>query len=189
MLPDVDSGERNWPNDRARKIWETVKEAQEAALTSLEKKEVRAMDVDRAARDVIEREGWGIYFNHRLGHGGGLQSKSLQIELSRCHTNDLNFHSSRTSVFKFWKSSNPQDWRMLFERTWDIHRSRCRYRRKWNRCTIRGYVEKNRSRLRIIEWESFSIKSLGAVVLFELYTLYIMHYNSYFSKVIYRSND
>lgn len=74
MLPDLDFGDRNWPNDRARKIWETVKEAQEAALTSLETKVVRAMDVDRAARDVIEKEGWGIYFGHRLGHGGGLQT-------------------------------------------------------------------------------------------------------------------
>ena len=64
---------QTWPNERARKIWETVHRAQEAALDALNKTEVAASDVDRAARDVISREGWAQYFTHRLGHGIGLQ--------------------------------------------------------------------------------------------------------------------
>ncbi len=33
---------------------------------------VTAHDVDRAARSVIEKAGYGEYFNHRLGHGIGM---------------------------------------------------------------------------------------------------------------------
>ena len=33
---------------------------------------VTAHDVDRAARSVIEKAGYGEYFNHRLGHCIGM---------------------------------------------------------------------------------------------------------------------
>lgn len=35
---------------------------------------VRAGDVDRAARAVIDRAGYGLYFTHRVGHGIGMES-------------------------------------------------------------------------------------------------------------------
>ncbi|ONH64080.1 Xaa-Pro dipeptidase [Streptococcus parauberis] len=46
----------------------------EAQLTAQEfiKPGVTAAQVDAAARDVIERAGYGEYFNHRLGHGLGM---------------------------------------------------------------------------------------------------------------------
>lgn len=77
-LDGGEEGKSKWPDERAKKVWETVREAQEAALDSLVTKReggsgrrdtVRAMDVDRAAREVITREGWGNRFSHRLGHG------------------------------------------------------------------------------------------------------------------------
>lgn len=73
MLPNNKNGEKLWPNERAKRIWETVKLAQLAALESLSIKDVRAKEVDKSARDVITKEGWGIYFSHRLGHGLSLQ--------------------------------------------------------------------------------------------------------------------
>ena len=33
---------------------------------------VRAMDLDKIARDVITEAGYGEYFTHRLGHGLGI---------------------------------------------------------------------------------------------------------------------
>jgi Xaa-Pro dipeptidase len=35
---------------------------------------IRAGDVDRAARAVIEQAGYGPYFTHRVGHGIGMES-------------------------------------------------------------------------------------------------------------------
>ncbi|KAK4693021.1 hypothetical protein P7C70_g9013, partial [Phenoliferia sp. Uapishka_3] len=77
MLPDLPSRgshgrmtkKQQWPSARAEKIWKTVHRAQEAALKVLESEEVYAAEVDRAAREVIEEEGWGERFTHRVGHG------------------------------------------------------------------------------------------------------------------------
>ncbi|GAA5873177.1 hypothetical protein JCM16303_006961 [Sporobolomyces ruberrimus] len=82
MLPDVHSCRHKepvcaWPNERAKKIYETVQRAQRAGLDALMTPNstdvVYAANVDRAARDVISAEGWGEYFTHRLGHGIGLE--------------------------------------------------------------------------------------------------------------------
>ncbi|TNY24483.1 peptidase M24 [Rhodotorula diobovata] len=81
MLPDPPASRlprnRKWPSARAERVWTTVHRAQQAALDALltpnESSVVYAADVDRAARGVIEREGWGQYFTHRLGHGIGLE--------------------------------------------------------------------------------------------------------------------
>jgi Xaa-Pro aminopeptidase len=59
------------PSPSFVKIYQTVREAQAAAL-----KEIRpGMDtsfVDGIARDLIKKEGFGDYFGHGLGHGVGL---------------------------------------------------------------------------------------------------------------------
>lgn len=53
-------------------------EAQQAALDMI-KPGVTASEVDAAARNVIEKAGYGEYFNHRLGHGIGMDvMNSLQ---------------------------------------------------------------------------------------------------------------
>jgi Xaa-Pro aminopeptidase len=61
------------PSDRARAIWETVRDARDAALDLLRaragaRESVRGADVDDAARRVIEERGFGEYFTHRTGH-------------------------------------------------------------------------------------------------------------------------
>jgi Xaa-Pro aminopeptidase len=52
-------------------VYEVVREAQEEAFRAVAPG-VPAEDVDRAAREVIERSGYGNLFVHRTGHGIGL---------------------------------------------------------------------------------------------------------------------
>lgn len=59
------------PTEEMRNIYETVKRAEEAAVDAV-KPGVRAMDLDKTARDVIAEAGYGEYFTHRLGHGLGI---------------------------------------------------------------------------------------------------------------------
>lgn len=51
--------------------YQAVREAQAAAIQAI-RPGVSCEEVDRVARDVIERSGFGDYFVHRLGHGIGL---------------------------------------------------------------------------------------------------------------------
>jgi Xaa-Pro aminopeptidase len=53
-----------------RKIYETVFKAQQAGISAVRSGRDIA-EVDRAARSVIERAGYGKYFTHSLGHGIG----------------------------------------------------------------------------------------------------------------------
>ena len=55
-----------------RKVYETVKSAN-AAGRSAGRPGIQAGDVDRAARNVIEKAGYGQYFTHRTGHGLGME--------------------------------------------------------------------------------------------------------------------
>jgi len=59
-------------NPEWKEIYEVVKEAN-AAARRLAGPNVKAQDVDRAAREVIEKAGYGEYFTHRTGHGLGLE--------------------------------------------------------------------------------------------------------------------
>ena len=58
-------------SDAQRNIYQTVLKANEDAIAAV-KPGVRAMDLDKIARDVIADAGYGDYFPHRLGHGLGI---------------------------------------------------------------------------------------------------------------------
>lgn len=60
------------PSARLEEVHGIVREAQEAAFQAV-RPGVPAEEVDRAARDVIERAGYGDRFVHRTGHGIGLE--------------------------------------------------------------------------------------------------------------------
>jgi Xaa-Pro dipeptidase len=60
------------PSERAREIFELVREAQEAGREAV-RAGTPCRDVDRAARAVIEAGGYGEHFVHRTGHGLGLE--------------------------------------------------------------------------------------------------------------------
>lgn len=59
------------PTEAKREIYEAVKQAEQAAV-DLVRPGVKAMALDKAARDVITEAGYGEYFTHRLGHGLGI---------------------------------------------------------------------------------------------------------------------
>lgn len=54
-------------SDKQREVYELVKKANETAEAMI-KPGVRLCDIDKAARDVITKAGYGPNFNHRLGH-------------------------------------------------------------------------------------------------------------------------
>jgi len=56
---------------KQKKIYEIVLKAQVAAVEAA-RPGIAAREVDKVARDIIVREGYGDYFGHGLGHGLGL---------------------------------------------------------------------------------------------------------------------
>jgi Xaa-Pro aminopeptidase len=59
------------PTSEQRTVYAAVRAAQEAGVQSV-RPGVACQDVDRAARAVIDAAGLGPWFNHRVGHGIGL---------------------------------------------------------------------------------------------------------------------
>lgn len=58
------------PDDKALDIYKVDLEAQYAAMDAA-KPGITAAELDKVARDIIEKAGYGEYFIHRLGHGMG----------------------------------------------------------------------------------------------------------------------
>ncbi|MEW6326964.1 MAG: aminopeptidase P family protein [Thermodesulfobacteriota bacterium] len=59
------------PGAKFKKIYQTVRKAQEKATASL-KAGLKAREADKVARDIISKAGYGQAFGHSLGHGVGL---------------------------------------------------------------------------------------------------------------------
>ncbi len=59
-------------DDEYQKIHKIVQEAN-AAGRAAGKPGIPCANVDKAARDVIEKAGYGVYFTHRTGHGIGME--------------------------------------------------------------------------------------------------------------------
>lgn len=59
------------PPARFREVYNLVHNAQDAAMAAV-RPGVPAQEIDRAARAVIRKGGYGQYFTHRLGHGMGM---------------------------------------------------------------------------------------------------------------------
>jgi Xaa-Pro aminopeptidase len=60
------------PEKEARRAYQSVKEAQEAAIAAV-RPGVSVGEVDAAARKVLRKAGLGRYFTHSTGHGVGLE--------------------------------------------------------------------------------------------------------------------
>ncbi len=74
-------------NEELTKIYNTVLEAQLAGVAAV-KAGVNAKDVDSAARDIIEKAGYGEYFGHGTGHGLGIDVHE-EIRVSQRSTDVL----------------------------------------------------------------------------------------------------
>ncbi len=59
-------------SDEQKKIYDIVLTAQQSALTVL-KSGLPCSEADKAARSVIENEGYGKFFGHSTGHGVGIE--------------------------------------------------------------------------------------------------------------------
>ncbi|OLQ35363.1 peptidase M24 family protein [Oenococcus oeni] len=80
------------PTDHMREVHQVVLEAQLAAQAAV-KPGITAASLDKIARDIIEKAGYGKYFIHRLGHGMGMseheypsimQGNDLVLEPGMC---------------------------------------------------------------------------------------------------------
>lgn len=59
-------------SDKAREVYHIVKDANERAIAAV-KPGVRFCDIDHAARNYIEEQGYGKFFTHRTGHSIGIE--------------------------------------------------------------------------------------------------------------------
>jgi len=79
VSPQMDASKnQNFANPLHQKVYDTVLRAQEAAL-KISAPGVRANEVDRAAREVIQKAGFGEYFVHSTGHGVGRDIHELPV--------------------------------------------------------------------------------------------------------------
>jgi Xaa-Pro aminopeptidase len=70
--------EQSFSNKKIQKIYDIVLKAQEASIKRV-KPGVKASEIDKAARDVIEKAGYAKEFVHSTGHGVGLDIHELPI--------------------------------------------------------------------------------------------------------------
>jgi Xaa-Pro aminopeptidase len=61
------------PDDRQQQMFDAISAARRAALNAI-RPGVKAADVDRAARNVLEDRGFGPQFKHATGHGVGFSA-------------------------------------------------------------------------------------------------------------------
>jgi Xaa-Pro dipeptidase len=80
------------PDDKSMDIYQVCLEAQLTAQAAV-KPGITAEELDKKARDVIEKAGYGDYFIHRLGHGMGMsehefpsimQGKQMELQPGMC---------------------------------------------------------------------------------------------------------
>jgi len=76
---------QSFKDKKRQKIYDIVLKAKDEAL-KVAKEGVKASEVDKAARDVIDRAGFGKYFIHSTGHGVGLDIHELPVISKRDKT-------------------------------------------------------------------------------------------------------
>lgn len=81
--------------DRVEQVWRTVRDARDAAIAALRQRVAAGQPAlgylgDRAAREVIDRAGYGEYFVHRTGH-----SIDRDLHGSGPHLDDYETHDDR----------------------------------------------------------------------------------------------
>ncbi|KAF9915000.1 hypothetical protein BX616_007135 [Lobosporangium transversale] len=67
----VERGPSKEMNEELDKVWDIVKQAQNASLHAIHPG-AACSSIDKAARNLIDSKGYGGWFTHRLGHGLGM---------------------------------------------------------------------------------------------------------------------
>ena len=65
-------------SDKQRTVYETVLQAQEAAIAALGPGR-RCKEIDAISRDIIQQAGYGACFTHSLGHGVGIEIHEFPV--------------------------------------------------------------------------------------------------------------
>jgi Xaa-Pro dipeptidase len=83
------------PTDRERRVFETVRNARDAAISAVESafasgRPIRGFEADDAARSVIRNAGFNQYFTHRTGH-----NIAQEIHGPGAHLDNLETHDER----------------------------------------------------------------------------------------------
>ncbi len=78
---------------RHQQVFDAVIGARDAAVAEMERafetgRSLQGWEVDKVARDFIEKAGFGKYFNHRLGHSLGREVHSNAVNLDGWETHD-----------------------------------------------------------------------------------------------------
>jgi Xaa-Pro aminopeptidase len=86
------------PPERVRQVWQTVRQARDAAVDAIRRgsmngRRIMGFEADRAAREVIERAGYGEQFVHRTGH-----SIDRDLHGSGPHLDDYETHDDRALI-------------------------------------------------------------------------------------------
>ena len=81
------------PTEREQQVFETVRNARDAAIDAVEKafaagRPIRGFEADDAARAVIRKAGFGDYFTHRTGHNIGEEIHGPGAHLDNLETHD-----------------------------------------------------------------------------------------------------
>ena len=82
------------PTDEIKRVYGIVRKAEETAISKITRGMICGT-ADGLARRVIEDEGFGDFFTHRLGHGIGLEvheppylvrGNSAELDIGMCHS-------------------------------------------------------------------------------------------------------
>jgi Xaa-Pro aminopeptidase len=81
------------PPDGVVRVWETVRDARDAAVAAVEDaaavgRPLHGYEVDRAARAVVEERGYGPRFVHRTGHSLGTEVHGNGVNMDDLETRD-----------------------------------------------------------------------------------------------------
>jgi Xaa-Pro aminopeptidase len=83
------------PSERQREVFEVVRGGRDAGVEKVrsaiaEGRRIAGWEVDRAARDHINKAGFGQYFIHRTGHSIG-----TEVHANGANMDDLEIHDER----------------------------------------------------------------------------------------------
>jgi len=67
-----------------RRVYDTIRKAQQESVKKI-RDGIRVSEIDKVAREIIDKKGWGKYFGHGLGHGVGLCVHELPMIGPNCN--------------------------------------------------------------------------------------------------------